>query len=132
MDSMKPGVSFVLVAVAVAADLPPRFPLIMAEPYIAQDARPSRFLEAVGRRSALLGREDGTFEAWINPVKVLRDLQFSVYFDGSLEPVPLAGLAERVHVSPGRSMIVHSHAAFTIRQHWIAPLDQPALIVLLD
>ncbi len=129
---MRPGFFFLLLTPALAQELPLRFNVPDAQPLIAQDVHATRFLEAVGRRSAMLGREDGTFEAWVNPVKILRDFQLSVYFDGALEPLPLDGLAERVHVSPGRSTIIHRHAAFTIRQHWIAPLDRPALIVLLD
>ncbi len=55
-----------------------------------------------------------------------------MYFDGSLEPVPLAEMAERVTVGPGRTTITHSHAAFTIRQTWLASVDEPVLAVLLD
>ena len=80
----------------------------------------------------ILGREDGTFEAWINPVKMVRDFRLSVYLDGALEPVPLSDWAETVNVHPGYSTIVHSHAAFTIRQTWVAAVDRPALFVLLD
>lgn len=94
--------------------------------------QPSHFAEAVGRRAALLGHQDGTFEAWIYPVKVLRDFRLSVYFDGSLEPVPLADLAERIEAHPGRTTIIHAHAAFTIRETWVAALDKPAAVILLE
>lgn len=129
---MRPGFFLLLAAAAFSQDLPRRFEIPRAAPLIAKDAHASKFIEAVGRRSAILGQEDGIFEAWVNPVKVLRDFRLMAYFDGSLEPVPLAGLAQRVHVAPGRVTIVHSHAAFTIRQHWIAPLNKPASIVLLE
>src|SRR6185369_16483300 len=86
------------------------------EPQIRKPVQSTKFLEAVGPHSAILGREDGTFDAWINPIKIVRDFRLSVYFDNSLEPVPLAELAEVVMAAPGRSTIVHSHAAFTIRQ----------------
>ncbi len=105
----------------------------LAQPaVIRKPAQPTHFLESVGRRGAILGAEDGTFEAWLNPVKILRDFRLSVYFDGALEPVPLSEMAEQVEVSPGRATIIHSHAAFTIRQTWVAALDQPVLLVLLD
>ncbi len=130
---MRPGFLFLfLFATLSAQNLPKRFPIPAPEPAIAKDVHGPKFAESVGRRAALLGREDGTFEAWINPVKVLRDFHLSVYFDGALEPVPLSDLAERIIVAPGRTTIIHSHAAFTIRQHWIAPIDKPALIVLLE
>ena len=105
----------------------------LAQPaVIRKPAQPTHFLESVGRRGAILGAEDGTFEAWLNPIKILRDFRLSVYFDGALEPVPLSEMAEQVEVSPGRATIIHSHAAFTIRQTWVAALDQPVLLVLLD
>ncbi len=127
--------AFIIVLAAVSAraqDLPPRFALPAPEPVINKGIEPRKFIESVGRRSFILGREDGTFEAWINPVKIVRDFRFSVFFDGALDPTPLADLAERMHAAPGRVTIIHSTAAFTIRQTWIAPLDRPAAVVLLD
>jgi len=117
---------------ASAAPLPGRFSLVPPQPLIRKPSQTGHFLESVGRRGAILGTEDGRFEAWLNPIKILRDFRLAVYFDGALDPVPLSDLAERVDVSPGRVTITHSHAAFTIRQTWVAALDQPALLVLLD
>ncbi|HEV2445316.1 MAG TPA: GH116 family glycosyl hydrolase, partial [Candidatus Sulfopaludibacter sp.] len=115
-----------------APALPSRFDLTPPEPAIRKPAQPTHFLEAVGRRGAILGAEDGTFEAWLNPIKLVRDFRLSVFFDGSLEPVDLADLAETAAVSPGRVTITHSHAAFTIRQTWVAAIDQPVLLALLE
>src|SRR3981189_2710660 len=84
-------------------------------PVLRVPAEPHKFIDSVGHRAVLMGHEDGPFEAWIMPVKVLRDFRISVYFDGSLEPVPLADLAERVSVSPGHVPIKHAHAPVTIR-----------------
>ncbi len=112
--------------------LPSRFNLPPAEPFLRKPVQRTRFAEAVGRRGALLGREDGTFEAWINPVKILRDFRLTVYMDGALEGIPLADLAESIVATPGRTTITHSHATFTIRQTWFAPIDRQSLVVLLD
>ncbi len=120
------------IACAGTLPLPSRFELAPREPAIRKPVQARHFLESVGRRGAILGTEDGTFEAWLNPIKVLRDFRLSVYFDGALEPVGLSDLAERVEVSPGRVTITHSHAAFTIRQTWVAALDQAVLLVLLE
>ncbi|HEY3741460.1 MAG TPA: hypothetical protein VGL53_16525, partial [Bryobacteraceae bacterium] len=112
--------------------LPGRLELTPPEPVLRKPVQPTHFLESVGRRGAILGKEDGTFEAWLNPIKLARDFRISVFFDGSLEPVDLADLAESVAVSPGRVTITHSHAAFTIRQTWVAAIDEPVLMLLLD
>ena len=41
-----------------------------------------RFVEAAGRRCALLGNELGVFELWIWPLKVAHELELSFRFDG--------------------------------------------------
>jgi hypothetical protein len=125
-------VALSLAAPLAAQPLPPkiidyRLPLVEAKP-----AQPSKFIEAAGRRAAMLGSEDGTFEAWLFPIKLVRDVRLSVYIDNALEPTPLSSLAERVLVAPSRVTIVHSHAAFTIKQTWVASFDQPVAAVLLD
>jgi|SRR5579871_682099 len=133
---MRTAVTLLVVAGSITCagtlPLPARFSLAPPEAVIQKPAQAHHFVESVGRRGAILGREDGTFEAWLNPIKVLRDFRLSVYFDGALEPVDLAEMAERVAVSPGRVTITHSHAAFRVRQTWVAALDQQSLLVLLD
>src|SRR5437660_9970554 len=44
---------------------------------LAGPARPSRYVEASGLRAAFLGREDGSFEAWVYPLKVLHAFQLA-------------------------------------------------------
>jgi len=121
-----------LCAIAQTPNLPDRLDLMPPEPSIQKPVQASHYLESVGRRGAILGTEDGTFEAWLNPIKAARDFRLSVYFDGALEPVDLAEMAETVAVSPGRVTITHSHAAFTVKQTWIAAVDEAALMVLLE
>jgi len=99
---------------------------------ITRPAQPSQYLEAAGRRAALLGAEDGSFEAWVYPIKVLRDFRLSVYVDNAMEPSPLAPLTTTVEVRPGSSTLTHAQAAFTIRQTWVASVDKPVVAVLLD
>ncbi|MBS1855234.1 MAG: hypothetical protein JST11_07700 [Acidobacteria bacterium] len=117
---------------AQSLPLPGKIDLAPPAPAIRKAVQSRHFLESVGRRGAMLGTEDGTFEAWLNPIKLARDFRLSVFFDGSLDAVDLSDLAETVAVSPGRVTITHSHAAFTIRQTWVAAVDSPVLLVLLD
>ena len=119
-------------ALGQVPDLPGRINLAPPEPVIRKPVQPSHYLDAIGPKGAILGAEDGTFEAWLNPIKIARDFRLSVYFDGALEPVDLAEMAETVAVSPGRVTITHSHAAFTVRQTWLAAVDDPVLLVLLE
>jgi hypothetical protein len=118
---MRLPILFFLAALAAAAQIA-----------VQKPAQPGKFIEAVGRRAALLGREDGRFEAWVFPIKVLRDFQLSAYVDNALEPVPLAGWAETVEVHPGHAAVTFAHAAFTVRQTIVASIEEPAAAVLLD
>lgn len=106
--------------------------LLAAQQPIRKPVQPSKFVGAIGQRAAILGREDGTFEAWLYPIKILRDFRISVYVDGALEPQPLAELAETVTALPGSVTITHAHAAFTVRQTFVASMPDPVLAVLLD
>jgi hypothetical protein len=49
--------------------LPARLDLAPQGTTLRKPVQPHHFLEAVGRRGAMLGTEDGTFEAWLNPIK---------------------------------------------------------------
>jgi hypothetical protein len=116
-----------LIALFALAALP-----LAAQPSISRPAQPNKFISAVGRHAALLGAEDGTFEAWVYPIKVLRDFRLSVFVDDALEPSPLAPITETSQVRPGHVTLTHTQAAFTIRQTWAAAIDKPALAVILD
>lgn len=95
-------------------------------------ARPAQYVEASGRRAALLGREDGSFEAWAYPLKILHDFSLSFQTPAYAEPIPGATLATAVEVRPEGVRIRYTHAAFTADAIWLVPLDQPGALVLLD
>jgi len=103
-----------------------------APPWIEKPAQPSRYMAANGRRAALLGSEDGRLEAWVFPIKLVRDFRLSVYVDGALDPVPLSELAETAEIRPHAAALVHVHPAFTLRQTWAASPSRPVAAVLLD
>jgi glycogen debranching enzyme len=73
-----------------------------------------------GDRGALLGRQNGKFEAWLWPVKMLSN--FSIRAELSDYPVPIDvnALSAEIRVTPGETVITYSHAAFTIRQRMFA------------
>ncbi|MEJ5369259.1 MAG: hypothetical protein WHT08_13125 [Bryobacteraceae bacterium] len=103
-----------------------------APPVIEKPAQPFKYLGANGRRAALLGSEDGRLEAWVFPIKLVRDFRLSVYVDGALDPVPLGELVETADIRPHSAAIVHVHPAFTLRQTWTVSPTRPVAAVLLD
>src|SRR5437899_9581704 len=62
---------------APPAPIVPRFAFDPNPIALAGPARPSRYVEASGLRAAFLGREDGSFEAWVYPLKVLHAFQLA-------------------------------------------------------
>ena len=49
-----------------------------------------------------------------------------------VEPIAASSVARTVHVRPEVTTIVYAHQSFTVRQHVLAPLDEAAVLVLLD
>lgn len=91
-----------------------------------------RYLEASGRRAAFLGREDGTFEAWVYPLKVLHGFDLSFGTPAYAEPIPGSSLASSVDIRPESSTIRYAHDSFTADAMWFVPFDEMGGLVLLD
>jgi len=109
-----------------------RFPHGESPIALTGPVRAGRYVEASGRRAALLGREEGTFEAWSYPIKVLHDFQLSFGTPAYAEPIDGRELATTVDVRPEGIVIRYTHAAFTVDATWLVPIDQPGGLVLLD
>ncbi|HET7618504.1 MAG TPA: hypothetical protein VFK20_08340 [Vicinamibacterales bacterium] len=128
------GAAAVLVAIAPAQmpqtiqrfDRPPN-PIALTG-----SARPARYMEASGRRAAFLGREDGSFEAWVYPLKVLHGFQLSFRTPAYADPIPGADLASWVDIRPEASLVRYAHDSFTADAIWLVPQDEPGGLVLLD
>ena len=99
---------------------------------LAGPARPERYMEASGRRAAFLGREDGTFEAWVYPLKILHGFQLAFGTPAYADPIPGSALASTVDVRPEASAVRYAHDSFTADAIWLVPRDEPGGIVLLD
>jgi glycogen debranching enzyme len=96
------------------------------------DARPHQYLGVVGPRAAWLGTETGEAELWVHPLKLASGFRLDFRIPDYAEPVRGRDVARSVEVRPEATTITYSHAAFTVRQHVMAPLDEPGLLVLLE
>lgn len=125
------GFVTLLVAAAAPAQVP-RFDLAPESLELSRAARPHAFFDVVGRRAAVFGYEGRPFEAWVYPLKVLDDFSLTFTLEGN--PVEIAGrdALSRISVRPEATILVYSHAAFTVREVIFAPLDEPGIVVLLD
>ena len=82
-----------------------------------------------GEYGALLGRQNGKFEAWQWPVKILSDFRIRAELADYAVPIDVNALAAEIKVTPAETTITYSHAAFTIRQHMFAArgVNSPAV-----
>jgi hypothetical protein len=89
---------------------------------IQGEAVPSRPFSVVGPRGTVLGQQDGTFELWVFPWKVLSDLRISARMDNYPVPIDVNQQAKTIAVRPDSTIITFSHANFTIREIILAPV----------
>ncbi|MGH7693928.1 MAG: hypothetical protein ACRENH_03060, partial [Gemmatimonadaceae bacterium] len=110
----------------------PEFSLGVSDIALNGDARPNVFLSAVGRRSIAMGTEDGRFELWTWPIKWLHDFQLSFRVPKYATPIPGRDVARWITSRPEGVTITYAYETFTVKQHVFAPLDIPAVVMLLE
>ena len=78
-----------------------------------------------GERGLVVGQQEGTFEAWVLPVKVLSHFAIRAEVEGYSVPIELNPAAAEIGVFPDHTTVTYSHIAFTVRQTMFAPDDAP-------
>ncbi len=97
---------------------------------ITRPARPWEFLAAVGRKAGLFGNESGRVEAWVYPLKVLRELKLTILTEG--REIPAETLVRTIIAHPESTTLVYSGDTFTIRETFFVPVDQPGAIIQIE
>ena len=92
-----------------------------AGPVIRAHAEPLKPFTVAGERGVLLGQQDGTFEAWVLPVKLLSHLTIEANVEGYSVPIDVNQQSAEIEVRPDRTVITYSHIAFTVRQIMFSP-----------
>ena len=95
-------------------------------------SRPGQFLSAIGRRAIAMGTEDGPLELWSWPIKWLHDFELSFRIPKYTAAIPGRLVAQAVVQRPEGITIEYAHEQFSVRQHIFVPLDEPAVIMLLE
>ena len=89
---------------------------------LTRPVRSWEFLSAVGTRAGLFGNEQGTVEAWVYPLKILRDFHLRFHLDGTV--LPAESLARTVIVRPESSTIVYTGDVFSVRETLFVPVHE--------
>src|SRR5229473_2654269 len=97
---------------------------------LSRPVRPWEFLCAVGTRAGLLGNESGRMEAWVYPLKLLRDFRLQFHTEGRV--LPAETLARTLFSRPASTTIIYTGDTFSVRETFFVPVNEPGAIILLE
>ncbi|MFT4114680.1 amylo-alpha-1,6-glucosidase [Silvibacterium sp.] len=83
-------------------------------------------MSVLGPRGAILGEQDGKFEAWIFPWKIFENMRIQADMQDYRVPIDVNDHVSGIDVQPDRTIITYSHANFTVRQIMVAPKSSKA------
>jgi hypothetical protein len=110
-------------------------PLVLAENSprpieISRTDRPWEFLPVTGTRAGLFGNEAGQSEAWVYPLKILRDFHLRFHQDGRV--IPAEALARTITVRPESSTILYTGDTFAVRETFFVPVREPGAVITIE
>lgn len=74
-----------------------------------------------GMNGVIVGQQEGTFEAWLLPVKLLSHFTIRAELEGYSVPIELNPAAAEIQVFPDHTKITYSHIGFNVQQIMFAP-----------
>jgi glycogen debranching enzyme len=92
--------------------------------------RPWEFLPVTGTRAGLFGNEAGQFEAWVYPVKILRNFHLRFHLRGRV--ISAEALARTVAVRPESSTILYAGDTFAVRETLFVPVREPGAVIIIE
>jgi len=97
---------------------------------LTRAVRPWEFLSSVGQRAGLLGNEAGNFEAWVYPLKVLREFHLRFLVDG--RTVAAEALARTLTVRPESSTILYTGDTFAVSETFFVPIHESGALIMIE
>src|ERR1700722_14190902 len=103
------------------------FPLQSSPLAISRPAQPRMPFTVAGKSGAIFGQGDGSFEAWIFPVKIASHVRITAELADYAIPIELSEYAASIDVNPDHTTLTYSHAAFTVKQHMFSGASGPVV-----
>jgi glycogen debranching enzyme len=97
---------------------------------LSRTDRPWEFLSAAGTRAGLFGDESGRIEAWVYPLKILRNFRVQFEVEGRL--VPGEALARTVTARPESCTILYTGDTFAVRETFFVPVQEAGAVILFE
>jgi glycogen debranching enzyme len=97
---------------------------------LTRPVRTWEFLSVVGTRAGIFGNEAGRVEAWVYPLKIVRD--FHLHFRTGERVLAADSLARTVTVRPESTTILYTGDTFSVRETFFVPVNEPGAVILFD
>ena len=97
---------------------------------LSRGVRPWEFLPITGMRAGLLGNESGRMEAWVYPLKILREFHLRFHTEGRV--LAAESLARTVTVRPESATILYAGDTFKVLETFFVPVREQGAVILLD
>ncbi len=94
----------------------PEFPFSVSDLTLRQHTEAGKPFTVAGECGAFMGEQNGSFEAWVFPVKLLSHFTISAAVAGYPVPIDLNADAAEIEVAPDHTTITYTHIAFTVRE----------------
>ncbi len=125
MLSRQLAVMLFAACVSASAQAIPAFALREDGPVLRQHVEAGQPFTVAGPEGILVGQQQGPFEAWVLPVKLLSHLTIEADVEDYPVPLDLNSMAREIEVRPDRTTITYSHIAVTVRQIMFSPDAAP-------
>ncbi|MBI5730235.1 MAG: hypothetical protein HY963_03770 [Ignavibacteriales bacterium] len=109
-----------------------KFDLQQNDLAITRLAQPNQYMDKIGQKAALLGFENGSFEMWIWPWKVLRNFEMQFFVGTTTQPILAKDILRDISVTPEATTLTFVYESFTVKEIIFIPHDKAGAIILLD
>lgn len=97
---------------------------------LSRTDRPWEFFSATGTRAGLFGNESGNLEAWVYPLKILRNFHLKFLTEG--RSLPAESLVRTVSVRPECSEIIYSGDTFSVAEKLFVPVHESGAVISFE
>jgi glycogen debranching enzyme len=97
---------------------------------LSRPIRSWEFVSALGTRAGVFGNEAGTLEAWVYPLKILRDFHLRFHIGGAA--LPAETLTRTLIVHPESTTIVYAGDDFSVRETLFVPVHEAGAVIAFE
>jgi glycogen debranching enzyme len=97
---------------------------------LSRPVRPWEFLSAVGTEAGLFGNESGNIEAWVYPLKLLRDFHLRFHTDSRV--IDAETLARTITARPESVTVLYTGDTYNVRETFFVPVSEQGAIIRLE